>query len=431
MRRLALVALAATACTGEPATSSLDEAVTVCAAGPTVEGIDVSYYQGAIDWAAVHADGIDFAFIRTSDGVGFEDPRYDENRAGARAAGVLRGTYQFFRPGQDPIAQADLLLARLGDDPDDLPPVLDVEATDGVAPEALAAAVTQWMEYVEAALGEAPIIYTGKYFWNDQVGGAPSGDYPLWIANWGVSCPDLPGAWGDWAFWQTSATGTVAGISGDVDTDVFNGDLAALGGFGGPVPPCGTIEASGGVIDDGDACFRRGGPGASLREVADAGWESSLVWTHTTDDTAEANFARWTLELAEAGDYRVEVYTAAAYAQSRQARYQVRHDGVIEEIVVDQTAVDGWQALGDLTFTAGGDQWIHLGDDTGEPLADNVQLVFDAIRLTRLGGPDVGDDDDDADDASGGCDAGGGGVTGILPVLGVLLMTRRRRTRHV
>src|SRR5262245_36875474 len=125
MRRFVFIALLA-GCTGVD-TGTTEQAATVCAPGATVDGIDVSYYQGTIDWGAVKADGIDFAFIRTTDGTGFEDPRYDENRAGARAAGVLRGTYQFFRPTDDPIAQADLLLARLGDDPDDLPPVLDVE----------------------------------------------------------------------------------------------------------------------------------------------------------------------------------------------------------------------------------------------------------------------------------------------------------------
>jgi uncharacterized protein (TIGR03382 family) len=155
------------------------------------------------------------------------------------------------------------------------------------------------------------------------------------------------------------------------------------------------------------------------------------MWTHATDDTAEANYAHWTLHFAEAGTYRVEVYTAAPYAQSHQARYQIRHDGAVDEVVVDQAASDGWQALGDLTFAGGADQWVHLGDDTGEPLADSVQLVFDAVRLTRLDGPDVGDDDDDsaAGDASGGCNAGGG-ASGIAPVLGLLLMTRLRRSRQ-
>src|SRR5262249_54505220 len=75
----------------------LSAPVVVCADGPTVPGIDVSIYQGTIDWQKVHAAGIEFAFIRVSDGLDTLDSKYDVNWAGARAAGVLRGTYQFFR----------------------------------------------------------------------------------------------------------------------------------------------------------------------------------------------------------------------------------------------------------------------------------------------------------------------------------------------
>src|SRR5687768_1787101 len=106
MRRVAVVVilLAATEARAE----------TVCADGETVDGIDVSYWQGAIDWPAVAADGIEFAFIRASHGLGTVDTRYQENWAGARAAGIMRGTYQYFSPGEDVIAQADLMLEMMG-----------------------------------------------------------------------------------------------------------------------------------------------------------------------------------------------------------------------------------------------------------------------------------------------------------------------------
>ncbi|MCA9680112.1 MAG: hypothetical protein KC464_34085, partial [Myxococcales bacterium] len=434
------VGLALAACADDPAPSppevaTVDQAATVCAAGATVAGIDVSYYQGTIDWTAVAGDGIDFAFIRVSDGLTYFDSKFDANWAGARAAGVMRGVYQFFRPGQDPIAQADLLLEHMGTlGPDDLPPVIDVEATDGLAAADVAAGVAAWVAHIEAAIGRPPIIYSGKYFWNDNVRTDALAGYPLWVAQYGPTCPDLPTVWSDWALWQTGSTGRVAGISGNVDTDLFNGDLAALQAFAGvsvacgdavcsagetpdscpaDCPPCGVVDGLGGVIDDGDACFTGGGNPDYLRTETDAGYGGSLVWTHATADTAEANYAHWTLHLAEAGHYRIEVYTAAAYAQSRQARYTVRHAGAQDEQVLDQGAVDGWQSLGDFDLAAGGDQWIHLGDDTGEALADNVQLVFDAVRLTRLDPPppDDGGGDDDPDaaaDLGSGCAAAGG-----------------------
>src|ERR1043166_9121841 len=78
-----------------------------CAAGSTVKGIDVSYYQGSINWGAVKNDGVKYAFIRVSDGTGYRDSKFDANWSGAKSHGVLRGAYQFFRSNQDPIAQAD------------------------------------------------------------------------------------------------------------------------------------------------------------------------------------------------------------------------------------------------------------------------------------------------------------------------------------
>lgn len=404
-------------------------AETVCAEGETVDGIDVSYWQGAIDWPAVAADGIEFAFIRASHGLGTIDTRYQENWAGARAAGIMRGTYQYFSPGEDVIAQADLMLEMMGPlEPDDLPPVIDVEETNGVAPEVIAERVGQWLEYVEAATGRTPIIYSGKYFWNDNVGSDAYRDYPLWIPQYGPVCPDLPDPWTDWVFFQTSSTGRVAGITGNVDTDLFNGDLAALAAFAGAEPPapCGVVATAGGTIDDGQVCFRGGGPPASLRTVTDAGEGGSLIWTYTTDAAEDGNYGRWTLHLEQAGRYRVEVYTDAAYAQSRQAAYRIRHGGAELEVVIDQTAVDGWQSLGELDFAAGGDQWIHVGDATGEPLAGMVQLVFDAVRVTRIEPEPEPEPEDDLD---GGCTTTGDGGGGLLVVLALAssIVTRRRR----
>lgn len=213
--------------------------MSVCAHGATVPGIDVSVYQGTIDWTRVKADGIQYAFIRVSNGTGTPDTRFDANWAGARAAGVRRGVYQYFRPSQDPVAQADLLLSRMGTLlPGDLPPVIDVEATDGASRVEMVAAVQKWLDRVEAGVGRKPIIYSGLYFWRDMVGGgAEFADYPLWIPQYGPTCPTLPPPWTDWVFFQYSSTGSVDGITGNVDMDTFNGDAAALDAFATPPAP--------------------------------------------------------------------------------------------------------------------------------------------------------------------------------------------------
>ncbi len=109
------------------------------------------------------------------------------------------------------------------------------------------------------------------------------------------------------------------------------------------------------------------------------------MWTHTTDLAAEQNFSQWNLDFATAGQYRVDAYTAAAYAQSKQAKYELMTGSGSASVTLDQTAVDGWQTLGEFDFTQGSAQYVHLGDNTGEPGSEMIQLVFDAVRLTYVG----------------------------------------------
>jgi GH25 family lysozyme M1 (1,4-beta-N-acetylmuramidase) len=444
--RAALVAAFAIGCGGSPITGAIEQADTVCGKGPTVKGIDVSDYQGDIDWSKVVVDGVQFAFVRVSDGLTNPDDNFDTYWNGSREAGIVHGAYQFFRPNEDPIKQADMLLAATGPMlADDLPPVIDVEVNSGLSSAQVATAVRAWTAHVKAAIGRDPIVYTGKYFWDDSVGATDLGDLPLWHAQYtSASCPDISSTWDAWAIWQYDDAGTVAGIpAGGVDMDRWNGDRASLDAFlgGGSAAACGPVGARGGIIDDGDPCFAEGGPLAYMREVSGAGDENDLVWTHATDEATEANFADWTIQVAESGTYRVEAYTAAPWAMSKQADYQVTAAGsAMTSVTIDQSSYDGWQSLGEFTFTAGSasGQGVHLGDNTGELPADNVQLVFDAIRLTRLDATSTGSDDPDEQipggpekQATGGCAASGNGSTVFaLGALGALVLARRRSRRR-
>ena len=241
----------------------------VCAKGETTFGIDVSYYQGDIDWNAVAASGVVFAWVRVSHSTNFEDPKFAANLAGARAAGIHTGVYQYFEPSEDPIAQADLLLNNLGPlMPGDMPPMIDVESQDPVAPGAYADAIQAWLDHIEQATGVVPFIYTGYYYWNDNVASDAFAGYPLWIANYGATCPLVPDAWASWTMHQYCDCGDVPGISGNVDVDKFNGTADELLGYavGGAVcgdakcvfgedpvgcpsdcPPCGVIAPSRGL----------------------------------------------------------------------------------------------------------------------------------------------------------------------------------------
>jgi lysozyme len=248
-------------------TSSARSAVVpaLCAASSTVQGVDVSGYQGPVDWAAAKAAGIAFAFARVSDGTGYPDTEFATNWPALRAAGVVRGAYQFFRPAEDPAAQARIFLAMLssagGLRPGDLPPVIDVEVTDDTTDATIQAHMQAWVDAMQAGTGRQPIVYASPSFaWHLGTG---FWSYPLWVASWGVSCPALPAGWSSWTFWQKSDVGTVQGIAGAVDLDEFDGsfgDLVGLAGASGrdasAAPPAlegGAAPSEGEVPSPGDA----------------------------------------------------------------------------------------------------------------------------------------------------------------------------------
>jgi lysozyme len=230
---------------------STEAEVRSCPGGSTVEGVDVSKYEGDIDWNAVKQSGRAFAFIRVSDGLTHYDAYFDTNWSNAQTAGVYRGAYQFFRPNEDATAQADLLLSHGGGN-GEIPPVLDVEVSDGAAGATIRAGVNKWSNHIQQATGRTPIIYTAPGFWA-SVGGGHETD-TLWVANWGVSCPSMPSSWTHWSFWQYSDHGSVPGISGGVDINRFNGSLADLAAFAGASPGGGGdagVDSGGGGGDAG------------------------------------------------------------------------------------------------------------------------------------------------------------------------------------
>lgn len=199
-----------------------------CPVGPTLPGIDVSYYQETIDWPRVRRAGIRFAFIRLSDGATLRDAMFATNWAEAKRAGVVRGAYQFFRPDQSVAAQADLMIAAMrGRDRDDLPPVIDLEVDGGLAAPVVAARAQAWIDRVRDKLGVEPIVYTGNDLWRNG-GGEPLGAQPLWLAHYTQGCPTLPAPWARWTFWQHTDRGAVPGIDGPVDLDLFAGELGTL-----------------------------------------------------------------------------------------------------------------------------------------------------------------------------------------------------------
>lgn len=237
------------------ACSSTDQALSVCATGKVVKGVDVSVYQGTVDWAKVKNAGIVFAITRVSDGTGTLDSTFATNWKGMKAQGLVRGVYQFFEPGGDPTAQANLVLSQVksagGFIAADLPPVMDMEVTGGQSDATIQSHMQTWLDVIAKAVGRKPIIYTNLNT-SSHFGGKFT-SYPLWVASWGATCPTMPNAFKAWEFWQYADTGTVSGISGGVDHDEFNGTLADLQAWANPETDAGTPppEKDAGAPDSG------------------------------------------------------------------------------------------------------------------------------------------------------------------------------------
>jgi len=193
--------------------------------GYSVHGIDVSAYQGRIDWPEVAKNRVRFAFIKASEGATMRDARFQRNWSEARKAGIMRGAYHYFQPNRDGKTQADLFTRYVPIVPGDLPPVLDVEAPNFHDVAVMRREIARWLRLVEAHYGVRPIIYSNHSFYRRYLAGHFD-DYPLWLAHYEVEKPALPRS--KWIIWQHSDEAYVPGIRGVVDFNVFQGNYDAL-----------------------------------------------------------------------------------------------------------------------------------------------------------------------------------------------------------
>ncbi|HLO48835.1 MAG TPA: GH25 family lysozyme, partial [Kamptonema sp.] len=203
----------------------------------SIRGIDVSSYQSNVNWQTVANSGIVFGFIKATEGATFVDDTFARNWAAMKAAGIQRGAYHFFRPATNVQGQIDLYLKTVKMEAGDLPAVLDVESTGGLSATEICNRMAIWLEAVEKATNIRPIIYTYPGFW-DNLGTKRFSDYPLWIAHYtSAQEPWVPGGWSSWTFWQYTDSGSVPGVSGNVDVNIFESLRE-----GGPAPKIQEIQ---------------------------------------------------------------------------------------------------------------------------------------------------------------------------------------------
>lgn len=235
LQRLACVAAAAAALAGCAQRASLDRLGdakphpgVARAHGLPVHGIDVSKWQGRIDWASVAAAGTQFAFIKATEGGDHVDARFLENWHGAKQAGIPRSAYHFMfwcRPAHQQAAWFRQVVPR---DAGALPPVLDVEwnGESRLCPGKISRAraldmIRTMLREMEEHTGKRPIIYTDITFHEDILDGELL-DYPHWIRSTAAE-PHVRYNNRTWTLWQYTTTGRVPGITGAVDRNVFYG----------------------------------------------------------------------------------------------------------------------------------------------------------------------------------------------------------------
>lgn len=193
-----------------------------------VHGVDVSRYQGDIDWQRLLANNISFAFIKATEGGDVADSMFELNWALAREAGMPRGAYHYYYFCRSAEEQAKWFIDHVPLDNLALPPVLDAEWTQRSrtcpfrpAPEVVRSEMSKYLLAVGRRYGKRPIIYStvdfyadnelwrvmGYSFWLRSVAGHPSVTYPSQ----------------DWVLWQYTGTGLVPGIEGQTDLNVFAG----------------------------------------------------------------------------------------------------------------------------------------------------------------------------------------------------------------
>ena len=191
-----------------------------------LNGIDVSHWNGIINWNSVIDEDYKYVFIKASEGSGWKDYKFLTNWQGAKEVGLSRGAYHFYRYAYDPVLQAENLYGSVKQDLGELPPVLDLEDTRAPKGGDLPRKVKECLNKIEELFERKPIIYTGAWWFNAWMVPTPSwcNEYDLWTAHYTTANePRKPRGWDKWLFWQYTSSGSVQGISGRVDLNRFNG----------------------------------------------------------------------------------------------------------------------------------------------------------------------------------------------------------------
>jgi len=180
------------------------------------EGIDVSHYQGTIDWERVVADAnISYAYLKATEGANYVDDTYERNLSEARRVGLSVGSYHFYRASVSPQEQFDNMVRNIKVEDQDLVPLIDIEHRGSVSEEQFIRDLKELVRLVEQYYGKKPLLYSYQNFYNRHLSGHFDG-YHWMIAKYQAEAPILNDGT-DYFMWQYTSKGRIDGIRGHVD----------------------------------------------------------------------------------------------------------------------------------------------------------------------------------------------------------------------
>lgn len=195
--------------------------------GDTIyEGIDVSSWQGEIDFSQVKASGIEVVYIKSSEGFRSVDSYFEQNYANAKNAGLKVGFYHYVtaRSVEDAVKQANFFVSTISGKNPDCKLAMDFESFGSLGREEINQIALTFMQTVKNVSGKDVIIYSDEYNANSTFE-SNLAIYPLWVAQYEVSEPTVREHWSNWAGWQYTDRGEVPGISSYVDRDKFTNEV--------------------------------------------------------------------------------------------------------------------------------------------------------------------------------------------------------------
>lgn len=193
------------------------------------EGIDVSHYQGHIEWERVAKEGnICYVYAKATEGSSFVDNTYAYNISEARKYGIRAGAYHYYRPTVNIQQQFEHLISVIKASDQDLVPMIDIEEDKGVSESKFIADLTEFIHMVERHYGKKPLLYSGEYFYNRHFQGLFQ-DYQWMMARYSSKSPILKDG-KTYLMWQYSDKGRIPGIPVLVDRSclIGNGSLNSL-----------------------------------------------------------------------------------------------------------------------------------------------------------------------------------------------------------